>query len=902
MVEYRRVMFLDADLIPLVNLDYLFHLSDPGHTQTPTILRPNFLIATRGEPCNTAFFVVEPSLERYKLLQMAIDRQHEAGRKLPYPHFSKSDGWGHNFQEAGDFWKAIFRHEKKWTFHAAHSDQGLMYYYAKYLVQDTTIAIGDQLQHWGPQTDGSNEGKDYRLTKPQLLSEDKGTLTELSPIPVVWQNYCDQDPEGAWQCPAPYRNLAHFPGKEKPWMIGVKSFAPTNSTMKMKAAYRLWFRTLDELNRELTMGLDVENWLTEHMTERKTPSLGHMAKHADLARQVYQTASFEANSTNPKWESAKKTVPSTERNYSLANKGPSSRMEAALEERSLAAPQTKPVYAIMWIIGGIHEDRPNYKGFLYDVLISARILDQQGSTADRILWVQLSPDSQRTALDAEELRWLHTRHVQVRYLEKDEEHESFSLLVYKKFHAIKMVEYRRVMFLDADLIPLANLDYLFHLSDPGHTQTPTILRPNFLIATRGEPCNTAFFVVEPSLERYKLLQMAIDRQHEAGRKLPYPYFSNRDGWGHNFQEAGDYWKSRFRLKRKWTFHAAHSDQGLMYYYAKYLIQDATIAIGDELQHWGPQTDGSNEGKDYRLTKPKLLSEEQGTLTKLSPVPKVWQFNCDHDPGAWQCPAPYRHLAHFPGKEKPWMRGFKSFAPTNDSSEWKAAYRLWFRTLNKLNGELSMGMDMKHWNTKHMPELKVPSLGHAATHWDLATQVYKMNSTEANSINTKPEIVKVVSTTVKNNSLTMRAEQKYKHHSKPNSTNTTSKTAKQVMPITERSLAAANKKPVYAIMWILGGVHEDRPSYKGFLYNVLVSARMLDRQGSTADRILWVQLSPDSQKNALNAEELRWLNARHVQVRYLEKDEEHESFGLLVYKVSVDLKYMLCSIYTRGLIC
>ena len=441
MVEYRRVMFLDADLIPLANLDYLFHLSDPEHTQTPTMLRPNVIMATRGEPCNTAFFMVEPRLERYELLQMAIERQHEAGRTLPYPHFDKREGWGHNFQEAGDFWKSRFRTKKLWNFHAAHSDQGLMYYYAKYLIQDTTIVIADKLQHWAPRTDGGNEGKDYRLTKPQLLSEEKGTLTEASPVPLVWQYHCDRDPDGAWNCPAPYRHLAHFWGKEKPWMSEYKDFGRTNSTGEMRAAYRLWFRTLDELSRELSMGLDVENWNAKHLPELKAPSLGHMAMPFDLAKQVYKTISSEANGTNAQLELAKEEMPTATRKHSSVNRGLPSRMGPASLERSPAALAAKPAYAITWILGGVHEDRPSYRGFLYDVLVSAEILDRRGSTADRILWVQLSPDSQQNALNAEELRWLNARHVQVRYLEKDEEHESFGLLVYKVSVKLKSVLY-----------------------------------------------------------------------------------------------------------------------------------------------------------------------------------------------------------------------------------------------------------------------------------------------------------------------------------------------------------------------------------------------------------------------------------------------------------------------------
>ena len=313
MVEYKRVMFLDADLIPLVNLDYLFHLSDPEHTDTATILRPNFIMATRGEPCNTAFFVVEPSLERYNLLQMAIERQHDAGRKLPYPHFSKEDGWGHSFMKARDAWKSIHYEGVAWNFHASHSDQGLMYYYAKYLIQDTSIVIGNRLEHWGPQIDGSNKGKDYHLTLPNLVLAENSTLANHSPIPHVWQNDCDRKPKGNWQCPAPYNNLAHFPGSNKPWMRGHKGFARTNFTGDQDAAYRLWFRTLDKLSRHYSMGLDVKNWNTKHLPELKAPSLGHLATWKDLSTQVYNRQS-KTNNTNTKPELVTKAVPANNSN------------------------------------------------------------------------------------------------------------------------------------------------------------------------------------------------------------------------------------------------------------------------------------------------------------------------------------------------------------------------------------------------------------------------------------------------------------------------------------------------------------------------------------------------------------------------------------------------------------
>ena len=63
-------------------------------------------------------------------------------------------------------------------------------------------------------------------------------------------------------------------------------------------------------------------------------------------------------------------------------------------------------YAYVWIIGAIREDRPSYKGFLWDVLISASLLRKAGSTADFWLYLRFSPNSTLTEMPAEDTRLL----------------------------------------------------------------------------------------------------------------------------------------------------------------------------------------------------------------------------------------------------------------------------------------------------------------------------------------------------------------------------------------------------------------------------------------------------------------------------------------------------------------
>lgn len=101
MVEYERVMFLDADVMPLNSLDYLFHLSMPAASGSgeEAVLRPNLILATLAEPCNTAVFMVAPSEANWETLQGIVRRQREEGLKLPYPYFDRGSGWGHRFYD-----------------------------------------------------------------------------------------------------------------------------------------------------------------------------------------------------------------------------------------------------------------------------------------------------------------------------------------------------------------------------------------------------------------------------------------------------------------------------------------------------------------------------------------------------------------------------------------------------------------------------------------------------------------------------------------------------------------------------------------------------------------------------------------------------------------------------------
>ena len=205
-------------------------------------------------------------------------------------------------------------------------------------------------------------------------------------------------------------------------------------------------------------------------------------------------------------------------------------------------------YAYLWIIGGVNEDNFYYKGFVWDVLVSASMLRKLGSTADFWLYIRMSPNSKLDKLPAEDLRLLDALGVNVKHLDKPA-YESFGLLMFDKFLILNMTQYKRVMFLDSDTLPVTNMDYIFHLSDPDYKLVPTVMNPYLVLSSRREPTNGAMFVVEPSAWLYEQYLETVRIQREKALTMPYPHFSKREGWGYNFGANNDHWESMMAMYR-----------------------------------------------------------------------------------------------------------------------------------------------------------------------------------------------------------------------------------------------------------------------------------------------------------------------------------------------------------------
>jgi hypothetical protein len=368
----------------------------------------------------------------------------------------------------------------------------------------------------------------------------------------------------------------------------------------------------------------------------------------------------------------------------------------------------KELYAYMFLIGGIHEDRPGYRGFLYNVLAAANILQEQGSKADLWLYLQFSPDSKRDTLPEQELRVLADMGIEIVYLEKPER-DSFTGTMFEKFHILRMTQYRRVIYLDADVLPLMNMDYLFELSDG---ENP-VIKPNFVIATRGEPANGGCFMLEPREGAYEELQEIIRKQRESARHLKFPHFHRTKGWGHSFKEHGDEWTSIYQSGKRWNFYGAHVDQGLLLFLVRYHIGTYTAFLGGRLVNYQKGEEGQ----------PEQESEMNSTsLEQYMPKKRLsYQFGCDKNADPPHCRPPYCSFAHFVGSQKPWQVGFTKGVPDRRRRSMLGPYRLFYEMLFKLSERLGLGITEENVNKK-FGDMKESPLGYTPSLRDHAHQV------------------------------------------------------------------------------------------------------------------------------------------------------------------------------------
>ena len=312
-------------------------------------------------------------------------------------------------------------------------------------------------------------------------------------------------------------------------------------------------------------------------------------------------------------------------------------------------PNVRRKWAYVFLMGGCNPLQPQtYRGTLYNILISAHLLRQKQpqdrsnySTAhvdddanpvpDIVVMVQMSKDTIFTELDDYDVRLLHEMNVIILYLPKPppQSHYNFYSLQMEKFRILDMIQYSRVMYLDGDLMPFCNLQYIFELSEPLLQEEEgkhPILKENIIHTMfDNEPCNGGWFVLTPGKGKYEQIQHILKKRHEDAKRMGSPYFNTTIGWGHVIsRERSDSWKSLTggtTTGNEWNWYAAIADQGLLYYWVKYYQQSTSIIIGNDIENWVPSSASTSASKAGSVG-PILEETLHHALDSYTCLPKV----------------------------------------------------------------------------------------------------------------------------------------------------------------------------------------------------------------------------------------------------------------------------------------
>ena len=106
---------------------------------------------------------------------------------------------------------------------------------------------------------------------------------------------------------------------------------------------------------------------------------------------------------------------------------------------------------------------------------------------------------------------LNAAKVFVIYLPKQNDDSQFSSEV-DKFRILELTQYRRVLYLDRDLVPFCNLDYYFELSDGPNV----VLSENVILSHEATSAYGAIFMLTPKTHGILKIMDIINQQPTSG--------------------------------------------------------------------------------------------------------------------------------------------------------------------------------------------------------------------------------------------------------------------------------------------------------------------------------------------------------------------------------------------------
>ena len=305
-------------------------------------------------------------------------------------------------------------------------------------------------------------------------------------------------------------------------------------------------------------------------------------------------------------------------------------LNAVLFSTQVVHQDHSPKFAYAFLLAGVFPETLSSNGAFYGILVANEFFKHVvNSTADVVVMVRIHKDSNATTFTPDQEDLFHRAGIKLEYLPKANV-DNFFTATFDKFRLLALTEYDRVMYLDSDVQPTCDLDYIF-TNSIGEDAT---LEPNVIRIGKIEATNGGLFMLEPNAID---AERVFDDIHKR-----YKYGSDWDadrGW-HDIRPP-DHWDhewDRPQNTTKWEFYGGDADQGFLYYWTKYVKRSVSILHPSKMEHWrcGEEV---RQGKAFDYNSTCHQEESYTRFYKKKELRGGW---IDHQ------------ITHWTGHSKPWL--------------------------------------------------------------------------------------------------------------------------------------------------------------------------------------------------------------------------------------------------------
>lgn len=609
LLEYKQILFFDADVLPLCNWDHYFNLATASSPEQHDIFAPNLVFAYNNEPAQGGFFLITPEPGDWEAFQQLhfINASIGFGSPLEEP----AEGLRHQFTE--------------WNWHFSKSDQGMLYHWVRYVKRDVTLVIKNRAKRWRMNGNETTvlEVRDFNLTCPNHIQL-KGAR-HFHTFPVI-------------------RDMVHYTGPSKPWIkLNWSSSLHLDKTERTQLG--IWAVALRMAWTNYDLGA-----LRDLIPNASSGSHRDIEIVQAFLSQNFSTAALDTwmwQDAHSEWHldppSPEVVVPGNTRALNNASGDLATRDFYSHTKR-----KTHSQNAAFTLLVGINpfdfeplSSHSSYLGYLLHLAAVRYLLDETGSTMDFNILLRVR-EGLNSNLPEPQLKFFSKLRLNIEYLPPKRK-DSWGSDMLEKFNILRYYEYKRVLFVDADVLPLCNWDHFFNMSDRG------VLAPNTVFAWQNEPAQGGFFLLSPEPGDWEMFRSI-------------PAFTNSSlGFGVPLAEPVHGIRHTFT---NWSWHGVKDDQGMLFHWVRYVKKNVTLLKADRLQKW-QEVDGVvkmvEETIGFNATCPNSIDFRH---TSAPDLPLV------------------RDFVHYHGRQKAWQMMNWTSPIRNQSAADLAKLDLWTDAVRK----------------------------------------------------------------------------------------------------------------------------------------------------------------------------------------------------------------------------